>query len=67
MGAGIMDKLVLEFDHAFWNTSLDWIFYLDKIPGRWLLSYNMYKYIKKPVLIMFNVGDQAKILSDYSD
>jgi hypothetical protein len=31
------------------------------------MTLNVYKYLKKPVLIMFNIGDAAKDLAEMTD
>jgi monoamine oxidase len=58
LGMGVMDKLWLEFPTAFWTNDLtnDWITYVSDTPGQWALALNAYKYINKPVLLMFNIG-----------
>jgi hypothetical protein len=58
LGMGVMDKLWLEFPTAFWTNDLnnDWISYVSDIPGQWVETLNVFKYIKKPVLLMFNIG-----------
>jgi len=59
---GVMDKLWLEFPTAFWSNDLnaDWIGYISETPGEWVETLNVYKYIQKPVLLMFNIGQSAK-------
>lgn len=58
LGMGVMEKLWLEFPTAFWTNDLnnDWIAYVNDVPGLWVESLNIYKYTKKPILVMFNVG-----------
>ena len=65
LGMGVMDKLWLEFPTAFWSNDLntDWIGYISDVPGQWVENLNIYKYTKKPVLLMFNVGASAKNFS----
>ncbi len=65
LGMGVMDKLWLEFPSAFWTNDLntDWIGYVSDVPGQWVETLNVYKYIKKPVLLMFNIGQSAKTFS----
>jgi hypothetical protein len=54
---GLMDKLWFEFPTAFWTNDLnsDWISYASDIPGQWVETLKVYKYTKKPVLLMFNI------------
>ena len=65
LGMGVMDKLWLEFSTPFWTNDLntDWIGYISDTPGQWVETLNVYKYIKKPVLLMFNIGQSAKNFS----
>jgi hypothetical protein len=66
---GVMDKLWLEFPTAFWvnDYNTDWITYISDTPGQWEETLNIYKYFKKPVLVMFNVGQSAKNFSKMTD
>ena len=69
LGMGVMDKLWLEFPTAFWSNDLntDWIGYISDTPGQWVETLNVYKYTKKPVLLMFNIGQAAKNFSSLAD
>ncbi len=66
---GVMEKLWLEFPSAFWTNDLnsDWIAYVSDTTGLWVESLNIYKYTKKPILVMFNVGQTAKDLHKLTD
>ena len=55
-----MDKVVLEFDHVFWEEEKDWILFISDIPNQFHSVLNLYKYIKKPVLMLFNTGVYAR-------
>jgi len=35
LGAGVMDKLALEFDTVFWDEESDWLNYIDDGQLRW--------------------------------
>ena len=70
MGAGLMDKLVIQFDNYFWDPKADILGYIEpdlESPVRWNLMMNMYKYWQKPQLLMFNVGDAAREMAELSD
>ncbi len=69
LGMGVMEKLWLEFPTAFWTNDLnsDWIAYVSDTPGQWVESLNVYKYLKKPILLMFNIGQAAKDLQKLTD
>lgn len=64
-----MDKLWLLFPSAFWKEELetDWINYISDKPGEWLQCLNVYKYLKVPVLLLFNIGDAAATFSGLPD
>ncbi len=66
---GVLEKLWLEFPSAFWTNELtsDWLFYISETPGTLVGILNYYKYTKKPVLLMFNVGQAAKDLQKLTD
>lgn len=36
LGAGVMDKLVLEFDSVFWDPNLDWLNYISDGDSIWI-------------------------------
>jgi monoamine oxidase len=69
LGMGLMDKLWLEFPEVFWqrDKDSDWICYASETPGLWVDTLNVFKYTGKPVLVMFNVADAAKIVSLMND
>ena len=69
LGFGLMDKLWLEFDEAFWTSdkNMDWINYVSDNPGVFVQTLNVNKYLKKPLLIMFNVGEVAREYSELTD
>ena len=52
LGFGVMDKLYLEFDTAFWDnngiaesTDPDWLNYINNGNTNWLQTLNVFKYI----------------------
>jgi monoamine oxidase len=69
IGVGLMDKLWLEFDEAFWkdDEETDWICFVSDKPGVWVETLNVDKYLNIPLLIMFNIGDVAEEYSELSD
>lgn len=69
LGMGLMDKLWLEFPEAFWKNDKDsdWICYASDTPGVWVDSLNVHKYVGKPLIVMFNVGQAAIDMSSLSD
>ncbi|MFF0546889.1 FAD-dependent oxidoreductase [Nocardia thailandica] len=68
LGAGLMDKLWLEFPKVFWNRDVDALEYYDHDnPGRWSYWLNAHKIFGKPVLLGFNSGRPARELAHASD
>ena len=51
----------------FWDKEADWINYISDGNTVWSQSFNLGKYIGKPVLVMFNVGAIAREYSRLSD
>ncbi len=35
LGIAKMDKLILEFEQAFWDDETDWFNYISDTPGDW--------------------------------
>ena len=68
LGAGLLDKLWLEFPEAFWDPEVDVIEWYDpRNPGQWPWWVNGYKVFGKPVLLSLNGGDHARALAQASD
>ncbi len=62
-----MDKIALEFDEAFWDKDDAWINYISNTPGDWALIFNLYPYLNKPWLVLFNVANNAKKFAEMTD
>ncbi|WP_328392443.1 FAD-dependent oxidoreductase [Streptomyces sp. NBC_00390] len=68
LGAGLLDKLWLEFPKPFWDKDANVIEWSDpKNPGLWPWWVNGYKIFGKPVLLGLNGGDHAHRLARASD
>jgi monoamine oxidase len=68
LGAGLLDKLWLEFPNVFWNPDADVIEWYDhETPGRWSMWVNGHKAFGKPVLLGFNAGKRAHEFAHLSD
>ena len=69
MQLAYMDKLILEFDEAFWGDESLWLIYFNNEAkrGRWMYTFNLFKFIGKPVLVMLNHGQSCLDLKDLSD
>lgn len=62
-----MDKLILEFDHVFWDENVDWFNFIAERAGDWAQTLNIYKYFKRPILMMFNAEPNTYYFEDMSD
>ncbi|MEU9879678.1 flavin monoamine oxidase family protein [Streptomyces phaeochromogenes] len=68
LGAGLLDKLWLEFDEVFWDRDagvIEWFDHDD--PGLWAYWINGQKAFGKPVLLGFNAGAYAHRLAKHTD
>lgn len=64
---GILDKLYLKFNEAFWPKEPEWILYMGEEKGDWYEFLNIYHYTDKPILLLFNSGDDAQRKEDIPD
>ncbi|CDW74745.1 amine oxidase [Stylonychia lemnae] len=67
LGAGLMDKLALEFSSVFWDEDMDWLNYISDGDLKWTQTLNIYKYTQKPILLMFNIGKDAQSFAQMTD
>ncbi len=68
LGAGLLDKLWLEFPDVFWNPDTDVMEWYDReSPGRWSMWINGHKVFGRPVLLGFNAGKRAHELAHLPD
>ena len=64
---GILNRTVLLFDEPFWGRDTEWIGYAGERPGQWSETLNLYPYLGRPVLAMFNPGSFGAEIEQYSD
>lgn len=57
MDIGLVDRVVLMYDHCFWDNSTDWFNYVSTDPGYFPKIFNIYKYTNKTML-MFILGEE---------
>ena len=67
LGMGLMNKVVLEFEEAFWDTEKDLISYVPSERGRFVEWYNAVPWTGKPILVGFNTADSAEAIETWSD
>ncbi|CDW88257.1 amine oxidase [Stylonychia lemnae] len=67
LGAGLMDKLALEFSSVFWDANMDWLDYISDGDSKWVVTLNINKYLQKPILLMFNIGKDALSFASMTD
>jgi len=66
LGSGLLDKLYLQFDRAFWAPT-HLLQRADAIHGRWAEFLNLQAVLGKPVLLCFNAADYAQVLQSQTD
>lgn len=65
---GVLNKLYLQFERAFWDTDTDWISYTDPEQlGQWSEFINMQNAINQPILLCFNAADYGSEIERLSD
>ena len=64
---GILNRTVLLFDEPFWDRDTEWIGYAGEQPGQWSETLNLYPYLGRPVLAMFNPGSFGAETEQHSD
>ena len=65
---GVLNKLYLQFERAFWDTDTDWISYTDpEQRGQWSEFINMQNAINQPILLCFNAADYGSEIETLSD
>ena len=67
LGVAQMDKLILEFEEVFWDKEVDWFNHVSEVPGDWAQTLNIYKYFKRPILMMFNGEPNTYNFENLSD
>ncbi len=67
LGMGVMDKVVLQFDEAFWPAATDLFSYVSENPGRFVEWYNAVPWTDLPILVGFNAGRPADEVGRWSD
>ncbi len=67
LGMGVMDKVVLRFDEAFWPATTDLFSYASEPPGRYVEWYNAVPWTDRPILVGFNAGRPADEIEAWSD
>ena len=67
LGMGVMDKVVLCFDEAFWDPEVDLFSHASDPPGHFIEWYNAVPWTGRPVLVGFNAGRPADEIETWSD
>ena len=67
LGMGVMDKVVLCFDEAFWDSEVDLFSHASDPPGHFIEWYNAVPWTGRPVLVGFNAGRPADEIETWSD
>ncbi|WP_298147290.1 FAD-dependent oxidoreductase [Flavobacterium sp.] len=64
---GLVNKFLLKWDQAFWNTDLQFIGYTPEEKGKFNYFLNVTKYSSTPALITFTYGSYAAVSESLSD
>ncbi len=67
LGMGLMDKVVLRFPEAFWDTGVDLISYVPARKGHFVEWYNAVPWTGQPILVGFNAARAAAEIQRWSD
>ena len=67
LGMGVLDKLYLRFETAFWKPQSDWLERLSTKTGRWSEWVDFAHVAQKPILLGFNAADDARSVEGLSD
>jgi monoamine oxidase len=65
---GLADKFYIRFPSVFWDPDHDGVNRIANSEDQpWAVWINFYKYLGKPILMVFNEGDYARQLEDMTD
>jgi monoamine oxidase len=67
LGSGAMEKVILRFDHKFWDPKAHCIGAAGTPSGHFLDWYDLTGVVGVPSLVGFTVGDAARDLNSWSD
>jgi polyamine oxidase len=67
LGMGLLDKVYLRFDEAFWDRDADLLGYIGPKRGYFSEWLNIAKYTGEPILLGFNASTAAEELEAMSD
>ena len=66
LGEGLVDKMIIEFDSIFWDDA-DSINFISLQGNEFGVTFNLDRYLNKPILVVLNAGDTAREFSDWTD
>jgi monoamine oxidase len=64
---GTLNKIFLGFAKCFWPRNRDWFEYVSNHPVMWPIFFNLFRYVKKPILTGFAVGAHGRRLEQMDD
>ena len=67
LGMGTLDKVAMVFEETFWPTDRDFLGYASKIPGHYPVFLNAARFAKRPALMAFVGGTQARSVEKKTD
>ncbi len=67
LGMGVLNKLYLRFNEAFWPEDVDWLEYLGDQRGQWAEWVSLARVMGQPVLLGFNAATFGREIEAWSD
>jgi monoamine oxidase len=68
LGSGVLNKVVLRFERAFWDTDVDWIEFVPDLGAPpWTQWLNLAGPTGAPILLAFAAGDLGRQVDRWSD
>lgn len=67
MKMGVLDKVYLRFPHVFWDEDYHFFGYASATDNNWAMWMNYHHFSQEPILLVFNAGQFARSLAEFSD
>ncbi|MEO0398995.1 MAG: FAD-dependent oxidoreductase [Pseudomonadota bacterium] len=67
LGMGVLNKVVFQFDAAFWDPDINIFLRVSDAQARWASWFNMTNVVGAPVLVAFAGGREARALEALDD
>lgn len=67
LGMGLLNKVYLRFEHAFWTDQEAWLGYIPQEWGHWAEYVNFLPLTNKPILLAFNAAKFGREIETWTD